>query len=158
MLKRERHLALKAKNLFDVAAGAEQWEPNIHAHLSKVIDAPQCSQAYWEFENDEDHTYDRLVVTLAQRGLTIAIEHRDFDRIETDYRKSIILNAGRSKVHVSDLVNRGRLDQGSTQRHAISTFKRDFAQVTTNLGLFGHMDESSVDQNESSSAILASAA
>jgi len=154
--KTERRLALHAKTLFDVAAGAEPWNPNIYTHLSKTSDTISASQAFWEFENDDDHTYDRLALTIMRRGLTIAIEHRDFDQRDGRVRKSLRIGDGASKVYSSDLL--GRLDLGSSEEADVTSFKENFLQTAANLGLYHRIKHLRGDQNESDAAIFANAA
>src|SRR5665647_624900 len=88
--KPERRLALKTKNLFDVASGNEVWDPAVYANLNQVIDSQNASQAFWEFKDDAHRTYDQLVLTLMKRSLTIAIQHRDLDTPNTSVRASLL--------------------------------------------------------------------
>lgn len=154
--KPERRLALKAKNLFDVTNGVEPWNPNVYEHLRKTIDTENASQAFWEFENDNEHTYDQLVLTMMRRGLTIALEHRDFTTNEAPIRKSLFISGGVSKVYVSEL--RAQHNLGVASEQVVTDFKESFFQTTARLGLYTRTKHLQADQNESSSDILASAA
>lgn len=154
--KTERRLAVKAKNLFDVAAGAEPWDPNVYAHLNKVTDDRNASQAFWEYDHEDGHTYDRFVMTMMQRGLTLAIEHRDFDVRGSEMRKSLIIWNGTSTVHTSG-ITRAELHQ-SRSEFAVASFKHDFYEMAARLGLHHHVSRQMGDQNESDAAIFANAA
>lgn len=154
--KPERRLAMKAKNLFDVAVGTEPWNPAVFTHLSRATDSINASQAFWDYENEDGHTYDRLALTIMQRGLTIALEHRDFDQRDARIRQTMLVSQGVSKVYTSDLL--GRPDMGETGEQAVTAFKENFLLTTANLGLYSRIQQLRTDQNESDSAIFASAA
>ena len=154
--KTERRLALKAKNLFDIAAGVEPWNPNIYAYLNKTTDSESASQAFWEYENDDEHSYDQLVLTIMRRGLTIALEHRDFTINEVPIQKSLLISSGVSKVYVSEL--RAQNNLGVASEQAVTSFKESFFETTARLGLYTYAKHLQADQNESSSDILANAA
>lgn len=159
----EKNLALEAQTLFGVANGAELWRPEVFAHMSTSLDNAMASQVFWNFENDSKHTYDRLVLTAMHNGLTIALEHRDFDHREASVRKSLIISQGVSRVYTSDLMRSGLLDLGSTSELAVASFKENLLETTAHLGLYRqikqiHIGLNETDQNESSSAIFASAA
>ncbi|MDB5179849.1 MAG: hypothetical protein JWN12_481 [Candidatus Saccharibacteria bacterium] len=156
----ERTLALKAKNLFDVIldtdGDVDTWNSAVHLHLQKITDSESASQAFWEFEDDTNHLYDRLVLSIMKRGLIVALEHRDFDDRDAAIRQSLMISNGVSKVYTSNLRRRGVPDNGSTSELVIADFKRSLLDTTANLGLYHRIQE--VRQNESDSAILASAA
>jgi len=157
--KTERRLALKAKNLLDSANDLNNPDPAVFAHLSRVTNQEGAAQAFWDFEDDEAASYDRMAITLMRRGLTIAIEHRQFDNSDSNIRQSLILHNGEAKVYTSDLRRSGQMDMGVNAPEAILQFKNRFLETTASLGLYRHiqrLDEN--NQNESSSATFASAA
>ena len=156
--KSERRLALKTKDLFDIVHGEKEWDPSVHEHLSHVIDTHNASQVFWEFEDDDNRLYDRLALTIMKRGLTIALEHRDFNDKAVSIRQSLVISNGGFKVYNSDLGGRALLDQGSATPESIAIFKDNFIETTANLGLRRHIKRISTDQNESDSARFASAA
>lgn len=154
--KTERRLALKAKDLLDSANGLNNPDPAVFAHLSRVTNQESAAQAFWDFENDEAASYDRIAITLMRRGLTIALEHRRFDNADNNARQSLILNNGEAKVYTTDLRRGGHMDMGVVSPEAILQFKNMFLETTANLGLYHRIQR--LDQNESSSATFASAA
>ena len=154
--KSERRLAMRAKNLFDATSDSEAWDPAVHARLMRTTQNSTAFQNFWEYDNEDRHTYDRLALTLIQRGLIIAIEHRDFDKQDERIRKSLLISQGVSKVYTSDLL--GRPDMGIADEGAVTLFKKDFLVTTANLGLYTHAKRLHSDQSESDSAIFANAA
>jgi hypothetical protein len=157
----ERALALKAKNLFDVVLDSktdaeEAQKLAIYEHLQKITDSENASQAFWEFEDDANHSYYRIAVTAMKRGLTIALENRDFDNRDTAIRQTIMISNGISKVYTSDLRTLGTPDNGSTSELVIADFKRNLLDTTAHLGLYHRIQ--AVHQNESNSANFANAA
>jgi len=156
--KTERRLAQKAKNIFDVATGAGAWDPNIYEHLSRVTDGESASQAFWDFEDDDNHAYDRLALTIMRRGLTIALEHRDFTNKPSGYRQTMLISQGVSKVYTTDLLRNGVQDLGSTSEESLLQFKSHFYETVADLGLYSQIKRLQMNQNESSSAILANVA
>jgi len=151
----ERHFALDAKDLLDSAHGI-QWQASVQTHLSKVLDTPEASQAFWEFENDAEFQYDRFVITAMRRGLTLAVEHRSFNRTGDTFRSSIHLENGQTSVHFSDLSRGGRLSERLTHVEAITQFDEQFTRVTANLGLTRRIQD--LHQRASDAASFASAA
>jgi len=155
----ERQLALAAKTLLDTANNVNLADRTMSEHLSKVTNEQSAAQAFWDYENDEIARYDRLVITLIRRGLTIAIEQRLFDDASKGYRQSLILNNTKAKVYNSDLRRNGQMDLGSDSAESIQLFKDRFFYTTAHLGLQCYILQlDHTDQNESSSATFASAA
>jgi len=156
----ERELALIAKNLFDIAHNYDEWNPDVHPHLNRILDTENVAQASWErdeLENNNFRTYDKLALTVMTRGLTIALQHRDLNANRL-IRTSLVMSDGASKVYVSSMRPDARLSNGSTAEQDIATFKDDFFETAASLGLYAHIQRLSAGQNESNSAILASAA
>ena len=154
--QKERRLATTAKDLLDSSYGMNGWRPEVFQHLSKLVDTPSATQAFWDFENDEQAEYDRLVLTLAGRGLTLAVEHRNFDRGQRGTRSSMHIENGISTVYFSDLQHGGYMGLGEKSREARDIFKWQFSDAIANLGLYSHIK--ALRQNESNAAILANAA
>ena len=152
----EKYLALQAKNIFDAVSSGEESDPNAFAHLSRILETQITSQAFWDYEHEDGHNYDRLVMTFAKESLTIAIERRDFDDRSASLRKSIIMSKGISRVFETDLERSRYFD--SAEESAVEAFKHDFFETTARLGLRNRITLVESDQNESSSAILASVA
>ena len=151
----ERHLAFKAKDLLDSAHDIE-FAHDIHQYLSKVVDTHEVSQAFWEFENDAEFQYDRFVITAMRRGITLAVEHRSFNRTGDTFRSSLHLENSVASVHFSDLSRGGRLSERLTDPAAMTGFDEQFSRVTANLGLLQHIQ--SLRQSDNDSASFASAA
>ena len=140
----ELELALTAKDLLDGVHDTWNDQPELHRHLSRIVDTPEVNQAFWDFENDAEATYDRFAITVMGRGLTLAIEHRKFDASKETFRASMRIENGRSEIY-------------SAERNTIvRPFNEQFAHTLANLGLYSHIR--SLRQNESSDAIFASAA
>lgn len=158
--KPERRLALQAKNLFDSAIGVEPWDPYISEHLQNVTDSEDASQSFWEFQNNDQRTFNRLILTLMSGGLTIALEHRRLDQNILPLRQSLYISRGASKVYTSGPRAHNPNDPANSSESTITSFKDSFYDVTANLGLYNRIKdlELEIDQNESSAAILASAA
>lgn len=152
----EKYLALQAKNIFDAVSGGDASDPNAFAHLSKVLETNSTSQAFWDYEHEDGHNYDRLVMTFAKESLTIAIERRDFDNRSASLRKSLVMSKGVSKVFETDLRRNRHFD--SAEESVVDAFKHDFFETAARLGLRNKISLIESDQNESSSAIFDSAA
>jgi len=148
-------LTLQAKDLLDGAHNIN-WTPDVQTHLSKIVDTSEVSQAFWNFENDAEFTYDRFVITAMSRGLTLAAEHRSFNNATQSFRSSLRIENGGVAMHFIDLSKRGLVGERSTQSELVDKFNDHFVQVTANLGLQRHIQ--SLHQNESNSATFASAA
>lgn len=157
--EQEKHLALGAQHLFEIASGEKEWDPEAFGHMSRFIDTQSASQVFWDFENDDQHHYDRFVLTAMNNLLTFGIEHRDFDDRTVGYRKSMTLSQGFARVYMTDINGSGRFVGMPESEFTVEAFKRDFHATTiANLGLSRFIKRHSEDQNESSSAILANAA
>lgn len=154
--KTERRLALRAKNLFDIAMGVEQWDPSIHEHMRKAIDNENASQVFWEFDDNDEKTHDLLVLTMMKRSLTIGLEYRDFKTTMLPYRKSLHLENGISNVYTSGV--RAGNGLGSSAETDVAAFKQVFFERAAHLGLYRQAVLLHTDQNESNSAIFARAA
>lgn len=157
--KPERRLALKAKNLFDIVNGVEPGSQDIYQHLTDTNDTVNASQAFWRYDRDEDNSYDRLAMTIMNRGLTIAFQHRDVNNNTGPIRKSLIMENGISRVYAYDPIRaRGGLENGSTAEQDIASFKQDYLETAARLGLYRHIQRIGAPQNESDAAIFAKAA
>jgi hypothetical protein len=153
--KNERHLLHQSLSLFDSAFGTGKWSP----YLSRTVDNHNASQVFWERDETGARFYDRMVLSALDRGVTIAIEHRDFDVPEQSTRKSLLMGSGALVVFESNLRARGLLDNGSSSAEASHAFKEDFYKVAARLALYrGAGIQNPADQNETISAIFANAA
>jgi len=154
----ERHYILEAKELLDSARGVD-WNPQMHQHLQRVAENPGVTQAFWEFENDTEFQYDRFVITAARRGLTLAVEHRSFNRTGDAFRSSLHLENTAIGVYSSNLLHSGRLSEKLTDPNSLIQFGEQFTRVTANLGLSEYIRSiRTANQSESDAASLASAA
>jgi len=140
----ELHLALTAKDLLDGIHDRWNDQPELHQHLSRIIDTSEVSQAFWDFENDAEATYDRFAITVMGRGLTLAIEHRKFDAARTTYRATMRIENGNAIVYPGEHHNVSR------------SFESQFEDTIANLGLYRRVQ--ALRQNDSSEASFASAA
>jgi len=161
--KPERRLALRAKNLLDSANGLNEPDPMTYAHLSRVVTNREAGQAFWDYEDDEAATYDRLAITLMHHGVTIALEHRRFDRNNEAIRQSLLMGSGIAKVYTSDLLRSGSINNGDSSEIAVQQFKDQFFATAASLGLYHQIERRAkvqlqLIQNESSEASFASAA
>ena len=154
--EKERRIALTAKDLIDGAHSIDGWRPEVHQHLSKLVDTPEVTQAFWNYENDEEGLYDRLVITMIGRGLTVAREHRQFDTPRIATRSTLHIGNGTSSVYFSDFRNRGHIGDPETSKQALDIFRRQFSDTIANLGLYHRIH--ALRQSESDAAILANAA
>jgi hypothetical protein len=155
----EKNLAFEAEHLFAVANGVEPWDETVFAHMSKFIDTESASQIFWNYENDDHHTYDRLAFTAMRSMLTIAFEHRDFDHSELGIRKTLTLSNGKSRLYVTDIARNGRIEASPSSDLTSESFKKDFYAVSVaNLGLAAYIERMKATQNESDAAIFANAA
>lgn len=160
--KSERHIASQAKNLFDSAADPLVDGPFVSEHLYMMTDSEAVSQSFWEFQNNDEHTFDKLVLTMIHRGLTIAIEHRWLGQRTLPIRRSLHIAGGTSTVY--DRSAYRPVEPISSSELILASFKSDFIDVVANLGLYARIQQLETeltdltDQNESNSAILASAA
>ncbi len=152
--KKERRLALKAKELLDGAHAVGGWKPEVNKHLSQTIDTGEISQVSWNRHTEAE--YDRFIISVMGTGVRLAIEHRRFEASGGATRSSIHMENGVSKIYFSDLQNLGRIGVPETSQEAIGLFKWQFADTIANLGLYHRIQE--LHQNESNSAVLASAA
>lgn len=152
--KKERRLALKARELLDGAHAVNGWKPEINNHLTQTIDTGEISQAFWG--SDSENEYDRFVISIMGKGVRLAIEHRRLGTAGGVTRSSIHMENGISKIYFSDLQNLNRIGVPETSKDAISLFKWQFADTIANLGLHHRIQE--LRQNESNSAVLANAA
>lgn len=158
--KTERRLAVRAFNLLETAFDTEQWNPEVHAHVSKLVDTKDAAQAFWEYENDEAHQYDRFVLSVMRNHMVLGIEHRDFTRRNEGYRTSLSIYNGTSHAYFNDIRRTVHPDRGSSEVDAITAFKGRFFETTANLGLYSHIQNAkgTRTQKESRSANFASAA
>ena len=159
----ERQLALQAMHLLDSANGVDDPELMTYAYLSKVVSHSEAGQAFWEYDNNEAATYDRLAITVMHHGLTIALEHRRFDRANEAIRQSLLMARGVSMVYTSNLSRSGSVDHGNSSDIAVQQFKDQFFETTASLELqhqLQRLDEIQLEQiqNESNAASFASAA
>jgi len=140
----ELELALTAKDLLDGVHDTWNDQPELHKHLSRIIDTSEVNQAFWDFENDAEAMYDRFAITVMGRGLTLAIEHRKFDASRETFRASMHIGNGQSAIYTAEHHNVTR------------PFNDQFVDTLANLGLYSRIQ--SLRQNESNEAILANAA
>ena len=152
--KKERRLAIKAKELLDVAHAVSGWKPKINKHLLQTFDTKEISQAFWSRETEIE--YDRFVISVMGKGLRLAVEHRRLETSSVATRSSIHIENGVSKVYFSDLQNLSRIGVPETSEEAIGLFKWQFADTIATLGLHHHIE--ALHQNESNAAVLPNAA
>lgn len=155
----ERHLALKAKNLFDIFYGVAPWDLDVTRRLVEVTDYADLSRLQWEHENNEQQIYDRLSILVKRGGMIIALEHRDLKVPELGIQKTISLTGGMARVFEHDPRSMRQHGEGSTVPKDRDSFERVFYfQTAANLGLYNHIQGVHEAHIESSSAILPNAA
>jgi len=153
----EHHLAMCAKHLLD-GAHQEALDLPIDEHLSRTVTGDQLTQAFWEYQNNEARTYDRLAITAMYNTLTIGLEHRDAHHTDQYIRSSLLMYNGISETYLTDAAAHGHAAMASRSEKSIQTFKQHFFTTTAGLGLSHQIQRLDQTQNESSSASFASAA
>jgi hypothetical protein len=156
--KTEVQLALKAKNLFDIAHVVGSWDPAVSRHLIGSADYVDSSQLQWVYENTKQQTIDRLSILIIQRGMIIALEHRDRQDHSLENHTSISLSGGITRVFEYDTQRLNQKNEGSTTIPELTSFKQFYFQTAANLGLYHHIKEIHEDHIESNEAIWPSAA
>lgn len=156
--KTEVQLALKTKNLFDIAHVIDSWDPAVSKHLIRSPDNVNYSQLQWEYENTKQQTIDRLSILIIKRGMIIALEHKDRQDQSLENHTSISLSGGIARVFEYDIRRLNQNNEGSTAIPELTSFKQFYFQTAANLGLYHHIKEIHEVHNESNEAIWLNAA